>query len=453
MKNIKLKKAIKIIKLVSLMIVISFTILVIHLKYFVRDIPSFDDSLLAIENKEIPEEENAFLVLVQIGGPIFDMNTYGEVFPEMLELEKNGELSSGTVEVVLSKYGGRFRAIDRAAAMKYSQAPLVSSPGDRIPNYLGLRMLAKLRLAVAWHDYKQGNVLESEEAIKNIFQMGKVLDSEDGNSYIISLFTGTYIKTDALRTLNKMFSEGYQPEDGGRKWIVFLSRFKFSDKSFKEMLKVEYSVDKNVIQDLGINHNNIFLYIDRKDLPWPLSNSFFRGMIIKEQRTKKYYYDYFSSYITAIDYTYSGINTQKIPEIELVSYDSFKALLEGDFGARIVMSQSTFDLGNFLKLKCVHDFAVDATRLRIAVLSFSSKNGDLPHNLVDLVPDYIDDVPLDPIHGMPISYNREKGVIYSYGEDNKDDGGTAEIYFPTEKKWKRLWEEKDIVLRIFEEDS
>jgi hypothetical protein len=68
--------------------------------------------------------------------------------------------------------------------------------------------------------------------------------------------------------------------------------------------------------------------------------------------------------------------------------------------------------------------------LRCAVVALAAEryrlaHGDWPRSLTDLVPAYLPAVPLDPFDGQPLRYRRTGtgAVIYSVGEDGRDDGG------------------------------
>ncbi len=66
-----------------------------------------------------------------------------------------------------------------------------------------------------------------------------------------------------------------------------------------------------------------------------------------------------------------------------------------------------------------------ATQVAIAIEQYRLDTGKIPDRLEDLVPKYMEKVPIDPFDGKPLRYKRlEKGyTIYSIGEDGKDDGG------------------------------
>ena len=61
----------------------------------------------------------------------------------------------------------------------------------------------------------------------------------------------------------------------------------------------------------------------------------------------------------------------------------------------------------------------------ILCFGYRLKNKTLPDSLDNLVPDYLESIPLDPFDGKVIRIKKlDKGfVVYSIGEDRIDDGG------------------------------
>ncbi|MDB5293272.1 MAG: hypothetical protein JWL69_4513 [Phycisphaerales bacterium] len=73
------------------------------------------------------------------------------------------------------------------------------------------------------------------------------------------------------------------------------------------------------------------------------------------------------------------------------------------------------------RVQAMHEMAqaaVAATRYRL-------DRGAFPAKLADLMPKYLDEVPVDPFDGNPLRMSVKDGsvVIYSIGPDGKDDGG------------------------------
>ena len=64
-------------------------------------------------------------------------------------------------------------------------------------------------------------------------------------------------------------------------------------------------------------------------------------------------------------------------------------------------------------------------RAALAVERYRLVHGVCPERLADLVPDYLDAVPMDPFDGEPLRYRRlETGyMVYSVGRNLVDDGG------------------------------
>ena len=67
---------------------------------------------------------------------------------------------------------------------------------------------------------------------------------------------------------------------------------------------------------------------------------------------------------------------------------------------------------------------ITATQILIAIKCYKEKYGKLPEKLEELVPEYFDEVPVDPYDGKPMRYDPVKKIIYSVGEDLIDSGGS-----------------------------
>ncbi len=64
------------------------------------------------------------------------------------------------------------------------------------------------------------------------------------------------------------------------------------------------------------------------------------------------------------------------------------------------------------------------TRVGLALAGYANQHdGELPESLDQLVPDYIDALPLDPMDGEPLRYDREERKVWSIGRNLTDEGG------------------------------
>jgi hypothetical protein len=88
-------------------------------------------------------------------------------------------------------------------------------------------------------------------------------------------------------------------------------------------------------------------------------------------------------------------------------------------------------------------------RVALAVQRYRLATGKLPDTLADLVPTYLDIVPMDPFDGRPLRYEKlETGfVVYSIGEDGSDDGGKEKLPISKRKTAPSTWDITFIVER------
>jgi len=61
----------------------------------------------------------------------------------------------------------------------------------------------------------------------------------------------------------------------------------------------------------------------------------------------------------------------------------------------------------------------------MAIEQYRRKRGEIPGSLQELVPEFLDSVPIDPMDGQPLRYviNDDGYVLYSVGRNRVDDGG------------------------------
>jgi len=74
----------------------------------------------------------------------------------------------------------------------------------------------------------------------------------------------------------------------------------------------------------------------------------------------------------------------------------------------------------------------EAVRALLALIIFERKEGVLPLELSDLVnAKILDSVPFDPFANAPLSYSRDRRIVWSVGQDGVDNGGESE----SERNW------------------
>jgi len=83
----------------------------------------------------------------------------------------------------------------------------------------------------------------------------------------------------------------------------------------------------------------------------------------------------------------------------------------------------------------------------ISLKRYALRSGKSPATLQSLVPGFLASVPIDYMDGLPIRYRLEPNktsILYSVGEDYKDDGGDAGA-IPGKTGTRNIWYRKDLV--------
>jgi hypothetical protein len=82
-------------------------------------------------------------------------------------------------------------------------------------------------------------------------------------------------------------------------------------------------------------------------------------------------------------------------------------------------------LARFLRNDLAHMTKLEVAGVALAIERYRLANDQLPDQLTDLLPQFLQSVPLDPYDGHPLRYRRlDPGfVVYSIGKDGIDDGG------------------------------
>jgi hypothetical protein len=104
---------------------------------------------------------------------------------------------------------------------------------------------------------------------------------------------------------------------------------------------------------------------------------------------------------------------------------SWRAALPGNPLGQLLCRNMLPDAYGALELKCCANVELAATRLLLALKAYKLEKGKLPATLAELVPEYLDSVPLDDYDGKPMRYNAAKRVVYSVGKNLADDGGSG----------------------------
>jgi len=120
--------------------------------------------------------------------------------------------------------------------------------------------------------------------------------------------------------------------------------------------------------------------------------------------------------------------------VRVQSSDPERGLFGIDENVSSMMSQSLVSIGRFpyriFRIEAARQIVIGA----IALKRYQLRHGSFPARLSDMVPEFVAAVPDDPMDGKPLRYRLNLGgtyVLYSVGEDGKDDGGDVSPATPS----------------------
>ncbi|HLZ53437.1 MAG TPA: hypothetical protein VKS19_03065 [Verrucomicrobiae bacterium] len=110
--------------------------------------------------------------------------------------------------------------------------------------------------------------------------------------------------------------------------------------------------------------------------------------------------------------------------------NSFDSLFSGETDFHSMLSESIVTLAGVARKVMRVEAAKQIVMTVIALKRYRLKYGNYPPNLNSLVPEFVPAIPLDPVDGQPLRYRPNADgtfLLYSVGENGKDDGGNPAL--------------------------
>jgi hypothetical protein len=162
--------------------------------------------------------------------------------------------------------------------------------------------------------------------------------------------------------------------------------------------------------------------------------------VFNHGQTKSLFADYSRALIAN---STNHLNTLKLPELPF-SLDYVPLALSGNFAGRVMCFRLRPMESALFHKKVGILVQVQATRTLMALRAYQLTHGKLPQDLSALVPEFLDQIPFDDFNGQPLHYSAEKKIVYSVGNNLKDDGGDDR----GEEEWNTAQRHLDIVFHF-----
>jgi hypothetical protein len=370
------------------------------------DISPPDVSDLTVQIEDVPDDENAFPILIRIADSMsLSMDEIKIFIKENQKLFPDIDFAASIVD----RYSGKLFELRSALKMKYFQVPKADRNRKFNDYSVKWAYLAQVMSLESLYYLRADDHKQALDIAMQIIQLGQRLEGCRGSLWIYD--AGTNIKIIGLKRLSKIISETVLYDEEFAPHIKELEQYATALEDFTTSIKVSYSVESKEIEEM---------------LEYELGSPDFDFL---PNKTKKLSADIFRDAINNFSKPLREYSWRKVPALEQefsLLYRLFVPNNEGRFHLRRTKSV----LEDALKNKCRESLFFSAVRLVAAIrLYYHENRNQLPESLNALVPKYIMEVPLDPYDGKPVRYSKDKSLIYFVGEDTKDDGGDANMDF------------------------
>ncbi|HOC93971.1 MAG TPA: hypothetical protein PKH33_16610 [bacterium] len=438
-------KILKVVLTTALIVaVVAIIATILYVKFYQgipKDIDPPDDTALMITRPKITDEENGYLKMMEAAWDLYKSPV------EENDLKNIFSLEDEKIEKIAKICETRLLKIDEALAYSVFQEPLEMISG-RIPNYLAIRDLSKLRVAIAWKNLREGNEEDALEQLLKSLDTGQAL--EDASVTIVCFMIGNGIKDMVFENIHEMIESGLIDEGSYAQLARELSEYRQSAQGYSNAIKGECLFYKKTYLDIENNRIKDLTGVQKiKHLLDPQ-----RGSLFKVNRTLKLTMDNYVPFIEVIGRYYKDIDLSRENKLQKNRNKYIenwpRALATSNLvGETLYFIAVKSDIRiSSLKRYYYSEFAAEGLRTTIAALAYESEYGELPASLESLVPEFLPSVPIDPFDGSPLRYDKEKRAVYSVGQNLIDEGGSAKVSALDSSDFKMVVKQDDYVVYI-----
>jgi hypothetical protein len=410
--------------------------------FFSQDSKLTDNSDLIPPTISVPDAENGFFSLKKITN---EMLKEVSLVPSFTSADPGdfAGMSSSTQDAyrVLNKYKDILTYFSEAAAKRYIQAPelkdlsklnfssTLSSSYVEDASFMSLRKASRLQALYALYLAKIGMTDQALAEAGKIFKVGQSVTR--GNSTVVGALIGIADQKLAMDVISLILRKGNASSASLRALGPLVLPGQEDVGAAKNSIRVSYIYnlwEMESLKETQSQNDQVTAYGSQGMWQKILAPYGKLDFYFKLNQTKNGITDSYRQQISAVGKR-CELNDLKIQENAAVN--SFKAwhipFMENGLGKYILAQGSVLEPNeSVIKAFCQRDLQQGVTQIRIAIKMYQLEhNGAPPSLLSELVPQYLQKLPLDPFDLQPIRYNAQKKILYSVGTNKKDLGGST----------------------------
>ena len=398
-------------------------------------INSIDDAELSEQAKEmlkpapeVPAEENGYELISYIGADNFSVISDKDS-RKAAKIARGEEWDTKFIKRLVSENIKIITDVANAIKRPRFKFPTAKTAID-LPQYQNVYQASRLLIFKSKIDANYLNIDSAIETLTiNVNFCQKIMTEE--NHYLISYMIGIPCISDSLDVIHEITSKHTLKKNQFKKMAAITSRLKpYASDDFEKIFPGEIRYTKSTFD----KQFKMSIY-DRKKLyedPTDLSNVNKKIFSYTSAFFPKYYF-----HPNAVINFFSEIYAKAMADVPLYCSD-MKARIEtkdDDFPFEtfynpltpywIRHKQFTWSWKKYFERRCLAHTYYDAVSAIIAIQAYQQDHKKLPKNLNELIPTYMDRLPIDYFNGAPLKYSADDKWLYSVGNDYQDDKGSA----------------------------
>jgi len=433
----------RILLIVSLLAGVPLLTIIALLVIVSWDEPPPADEDLKVQRLQIPDDQNAVTVFLQAARKL-DMPSRGVALASPSQGEaKEGEgpqderelfneIQDGKrwdgpfVERVLKDNAEALALWEQGLASPHFQAIEVKAWADQIPHvfqYLSFGNLVSVRARAA---AKRGDYEAAFQDCMKLVRFGHRIEGAKGG--LVEWLVGMTIKGQGEGLMRDLLPESTLPPARLRHYASELAKYP-ADAGLADAFRNEYAGQVEILEGMKsgkYDPSKVIVTSPGPSAPRSALDALFwnalRVTSFRPQETRRTCAEVARARIESVSKPFKDM----VPEDHTIrdfpwAREAFSGNLLGRACCKMLLP-ATYGA---VEQKCRANTYVAATRILLAIKAYKLEKGKLPATLAELVPEYLDSVPLDDYDGQPMRYNAAKKVVYSVGKDLKDDGGST----------------------------
>lgn len=413
------------------------------LGFFFRDIAPIDDSDLKLQRVYVPDSENAYFDLVELGGTALE--------PKQIIYEPEGkgqmivDMAAGKVwddqlaEELIARNADAFEHFSVAARKPKFQDPAYVDPAKITVNTIlvsfnSWRRMARLSAIRAQYLARQGNDKEAlDEALKPI-RIGQKIEESQGS--MVGYLVAMAMKSIGLTVMQQIVSTSKLGAMELSRYAQELDQFYKNEQGLAAVFKGEYLTGVHVID--SITAEGVYRYLEESrrtagNSGLPFDEKDETGQKLSRLSGSNYYWHPNRTKALIAEDARERIRrtTQPCDEVreieisKLTPSSRMRLYVTENAIGKILHDLVAVGFTTVIQRKCEEDLFVAATQALLAIKAFKNDTGNYPVSLGELVPKYLSAVPPDPFDGKLLKYAVDRKAVYSVGKDGEDSGGSA----------------------------